>query len=681
MALASSVVTTDLVDQCERNNRSNEQPRMLIMKQLGYCAAIETAEHAVGNLERRVVLSNLRHCVQNFTDNPVVERSINNRKFYPVIEAFVGVDSAFERFGRSSFDRRRIIAVPTAQITDEVSLVALTLPPITNVTEHRVHRYETNASLGMVPLGAESALYGTSETTRQHCQIIGTNNKVRLKKKSAKSRAVERAAQDFGFDNDDTGDRRVPAISRKKRSRKSDDDDDDDEEEPPGISLMDTDGEDEDEDEEEDGEFDDFIAANDDEENEEEDEEEDEEESPQKKRQRVIIEDVSDDDFTGPNNQEVVVMQTLQDRNPVPAFDNRCVLYETGTITLKDGSQIEADHTYTVDGEIGYTSTTTDVGHYMEKFDDIGVALKMVRNKSKWPENREYYSECVDVATRRLRQECADDIRRNVRPEIATLFIDCTISFETFKCEIENATALRNIIEKFEKFEAEHIVEIWKRWRDLGTEMHECIEFFFEPAHPEITRDTLNRRVRINNDMAIAQFLRWHDEWLIPRGYEPFRMELRIFDKEMKLCGSVDALFRHRDTGEIIMVDWKRSRDVSRDGYTRVPLSEVNSGGCLFEWKKSSFGMPPWVKTCKGGVFDDLYDHKYTKYYIQQCVYRWLIETHTNIRISRHYLLVCHPKQGSRYDLMPLEYDQSRIEQYRVDRLRRLVMEEVNSLD
>jgi len=30
---------------------------------------------------------------------------------------------------------------------------------------------------------------------------------------------------------------------------------------------------------------------------------------------------------------------------------------------------------------------------------------------------------------------------------------------------------------------------------------------------------------------------------------------------------------------------------------------------------------------------------------------------------------------------MPLEYDQSRIEQYRVDRLRRLVMEEVNSLD
>jgi len=166
-----------------------------------------------------------------------------------------------------------------------------------------------------------------------------------------------------------------------------------------------------------------------------------------------------------------------------------------------------------------------------------------------------------------------------------------------------------------------------------------------------------------------------YDEWLVPRGYEPFRMELRFFSVELRLCGSIDALFRHRETGELIMVDWKRSRGIDRDGYTRVPRSEPSAEGELFEWRENENGVPWWSKRCTG-ILSERCSDKYTKYFAQQSVYRWALGYYADLKIARHYLLVCHPAQGDRYDLIPLEYDAELMEAYHADRRRRIVEQE-----
>ena len=69
----------------------------------------------------------------------------------------------------------------------------------------------------------------------------------------------------------------------------------------------------------------------------------------------------------------------LEAKNPVPEFDGKAQLYETGKLRLADGTVIEAKHTYVVKGKTGYTSTTTLIEQFFDKFDAPKVSLGMVK--------------------------------------------------------------------------------------------------------------------------------------------------------------------------------------------------------------------------------------------------------------------------------------------------------------
>jgi len=326
----------------------------------------------------------------------------------------------------------------------------------------------------------------------------------------------------------------------------------------------------------------------------------------------------------------------LRAKNPVPEFDGKVELYETGTATLRDGTTIDCDHTYLVDGEIGYTSTTTLIEQWLSPFDAPVVAERMV-SSGKWPGNLEYRVPAEEHATKRVREEMGEGgplkgLGHTWPKEDALVceaFAAGEFSLEPFYehfsrpgASAEQQKTVASLRDRWLQLCREHIQSVWKRNAELGTAMHERIEFFYKGA---VAKGYLQELGETGGEPELLQFLRWHDEWLVPRGYEPFRMELRLYHERAKICGSVDALFRHKETGQIIMVDWKRAKKISFDSYQG---------------------------RCGTGPLDEELDTNFTKYTMQQNVYKLMLEMKTNIRLGAMYLLICHPNQGTQYNLI-----------------------------
>lgn len=335
-------------------------------------------------------------------------------------------------------------------------------------------------------------------------------------------------------------------------------------------------------------------------------------------------------------DDEDVVASPLTLRNPVAEFDGRVQLYEHGRVTLADGSVIDANHTYVVNGRIGYTSTTTMIKQYFDKFDPVLRSSVMVSSR-KWQWNHEYRVPAESWAGRELARRWQDSgsMARETSgwtealQQAAAQFVGGSMHWQAFHAELlrdSSSSMGQGIVQamsrQFRDLCAEHIRTSWTERANLGTAMHERIERYYEGL---MTRAELEAR----GEPELQQLFKWNDDWLVPEGYEAWRMELRWYDDALRCTGSIDALFRHRKTGKLIMVDWKRSKEIRRTGFNGATGT---------------------------GPFADLEDCNYIHYVLQQSMYRHMLEKHTPFRITDMYLLICHPTQGADYQLLPLEY-------------------------
>ena len=97
--------------------------------------------------------------------------------------------------------------------------------------------------------------------------------------------------------------------------------------------------------------------------------------------------------------------------------------------------------------------------------------------------------------------------------------------------------------------------QIKKLWKDngkqaseAGTKMHQDIENFYNKLNPS------------NNSIEFAYFLKFQKKF---SHLNPFRTEWMIYDKELKLAGSVDMIFENED-GTLELYDWKRCKEISK---------------------------------------------------------------------------------------------------------------------
>ena len=168
--------------------------------------------------------------------------------------------------------------------------------------------------------------------------------------------------------------------------------------------------------------------------------------------------------------------------------------------------------------------------------------------------------------------------------------------------------------------------EIMKEWSDngkqassAGTAMHFAIEQFMHGAVNEIdpaVMDTPEWRY-------FVKF--WRD---CGHDLEPYRSEWEVFtdsidavsgERKIKLCGSIDMVYRRKSDGKFVIYDWKRSKEIKSDN----PFGS---------------GLAP---------LDHLPDTNYWHYTLQLNVYKWILEQYYGLEVADLYLVILHPDQPS----------------------------------
>ena len=149
--------------------------------------------------------------------------------------------------------------------------------------------------------------------------------------------------------------------------------------------------------------------------------------------------------------------------------------------------------------------------------------------------------------------------------------------------------------------------ELGKKARDLGTELHEQIENFY------------NSKEYIRSK-ELDKFFKFHKNHIQDK-YKPHRTEWRIFDEDKNLAGTVDMVYE-KENGELFIFDWKRSKKI------------INSDGSI---EKNN----PFENGLNG--LSHLPSSDYVKYCLQQNIYKNILESKYDKKVSSMNLLILHP--------------------------------------
>jgi hypothetical protein len=136
-------------------------------------------------------------------------------------------------------------------------------------------------------------------------------------------------------------------------------------------------------------------------------------------------------------------------------------------------------------------------------------------------------------------------------------------------------------------------------------------------------------------------------------------MEWSLFDEELQLAGTVDALFRDKRADEYAHDDLNEPEDGKSE--------DTSDGECitlvLGDWKrsKSIVFQNQWQRGLPGTPVEHMDDCNYNHYTLQLNVYKRMLKKY-NVRITRMFLVVFHPGQPS-YIKVPINPEPDVIEE------------------
>ena len=184
--------------------------------------------------------------------------------------------------------------------------------------------------------------------------------------------------------------------------------------------------------------------------------------------------------------------------------------------------------------------------------------------------------------------------------------------------------------------------EIKAKWSELGrkaaqdgTYNHEQIEHYYNGRAADFSR-------REHYDLFNA----FHVDHVCK--FEPYRTEMLLFHEELRITGSADMLYRNRETGKLVLVDWKFVKKLSkknRNKQAKAPLANLD-------------------------------DTNFNKYALQLSIYRYILETEYDLTVEEQFLVLLHKKQKAyRKEPMPyLKTEVSKILDIRRQELKELTL-------
>lgn len=151
----------------------------------------------------------------------------------------------------------------------------------------------------------------------------------------------------------------------------------------------------------------------------------------------------------------------------------------------------------------------------------------------------------------------------------------------------------------------EEIKDMWEKNRvessTLGTELHKNIEDFYNNIPVE------------NDSVEYGYFKNYYEDH---KHLVPFRTEWMVWDKELKLAGSIDMTYELED-GTIYIYDWKRSKDICKAPYN--------------------------FKSSTNPVISHIPDSNFWHYSLQLNTYKAILEKNYGKKIGQMCLVVMHP--------------------------------------
>lgn len=152
----------------------------------------------------------------------------------------------------------------------------------------------------------------------------------------------------------------------------------------------------------------------------------------------------------------------------------------------------------------------------------------------------------------------------------------------------------------------EEIKDGWEKNRDeaasAGTKMHFDIECYYNGI--EVT----------NNSEEYSQFKNYVED----HPFKAYRTEWTVWDKELKLAGSIDMVYENED-GTLMIYDWKRSKGIVKN----KRFEEYSTTECI----------------------NHLPDTNFWHYSLQLNTYKAILERNYNKKVTKLCLVCLYPGQ------------------------------------
>lgn len=365
-------------------------------------------------------------------------------------------------------------------------------------------------------------------------------------------------------------------------------------------------------------------------------------------------------------------------------------------MTLVDGREIEARHTYVVDGRDttclvagcshhgacvrGFMSTTTFL-HSLEAepYDAAERALATVTGRA-WRES-EYYADVTRAAVAALGVAApwaATEARaRDDRAALA--FLDGRLAVDDADALFVAGPARDwwcRVTEVLNRASVTALRATWAGASEAGTRLHELLEHYCNAhAISETAVAAHRRRILALEEIELSAVLTWFETHVRGNGWRPFRVEPRVVDDTLRMCGSIDLLIEHDEHEALIDLDWKRARAVTRNGRVRVPLGADERpaadelaathahfhAALAFRWARPE---RPWRLRHFVAPLADVVADNYRVYAMQQQFYVHMLRR----PVSHMGLIVTHPRQAGRVDLISLAFEPALLERFKAAR-------------
>lgn len=204
--------------------------------------------------------------------------------------------------------------------------------------------------------------------------------------------------------------------------------------------------------------------------------------------------------------------------------------------------------------------------------------------------------------------------------------------FEEFDPEqalraIKNSARWKQGIHEHQHRTDDEIKAIWANSSVLGTIFHaRCENFYLKGEIPTLDDPSEKKE--------FEQFLKFNQEHVLPRGLVPYRTEWRVFDEDVDIAGSVDMVYMNPKTGNLLIYDWKRTKDLPKTAF------------------RNKRGVWPVAH---------LPDSKFWAYSLQLNMYRWMLEKNYGVKVEGLVLVACHCDRDS-YLAEPVSFMDAEIE-------------------